>query len=354
MTQSHAVGRYVLHASPLELRDGNRLIDLTSRQLRALSMLVEAQGNIVAKQAFFDRIWEGLTVDDGNLTQTIFLLRRTLGQLPDGQEYIQTVPRKGYRLASKAVQIESRDEPAVLSVGADTAFQSGDHFRMLVNSVEDYAIYMLDCEGRIATWNPGANRILGYRDREIVGQHYAALFIPEEFGLELPRRHLAVATREGRWTGEGWRLKRNGARFWASSVLTAMRNSTGQLVGFGEVLRDLSERKRAEDALLRTEARLRKERDRLRAATESSMDALYICEAVRNQQGEVEDFVFTYLNSKRGKDGCSAKGTHARRQDARVASPEQHPGPVRGLQARAAHGRALLQRRVCPGAQPSQ
>lgn len=290
----------MLQLHPLELREGTRVLDLTGRQLRVLAMLVEAEGQIVSKQAFFDRIWHGLTVEDGNLTQTIFLLRRTLGQFEDGEEYIQTVPRKGYRLASKALQPEANDQLAVLN-GRARLTQDGHPFRMLVNSVEDYAIFMLDCAGRVVTWNPGAEAILGYSQQEVLGQHFSAFFVAEESDVEAPGKRLATAAREGRWAGEGWRLRKNGARFWAHSILIAMRDSAGHLMGFGEVLRDLTESKRAEDALRRMETTLRKERDRLRAAAESSRDALYICEALRSPQGEVEDFVFTYLNSNVSK-----------------------------------------------------
>ncbi len=101
----------------------------------------------------------------------------------------------------------------------------------------------------------------------------------------------------GRHEGEGWRLRKNGERFWASYVLTAIRSPSGGLIGFAKVVRDLSTRKRLEDALLTADAVLRRERDRLHAAAESSMNALYVCEAVRDSQGEIEDFVFTYLNS---------------------------------------------------------
>lgn len=299
MTPSQTLGKYTLHFDPLELREGERLVELTGRQLRVLELLVRAQGKVVPKQVFFDRIWRGLSVEDGNLTQTIFLLRKALGYLADGEEYIRTVPRKGYCVAKKALLPGHADaEPQLPSHAGE---QNEAALALLVNSIQDYAIYTLDCAGRVVTWNRGAAAILGYTEDEVLGRHFSEFSVPEELETEAPRRYLDIASREGRWRGEGWRLRKSGARFWASSVLLALRSSSGQLVGFGEVLKDVSERKHMADAMLRMEAALRKERDRMRAAAESSRDALYICEPVRNQHGDVEDFVFTYLNSNVSK-----------------------------------------------------
>jgi PAS domain S-box-containing protein len=156
---------------------------------------------------------------------------------------------------------------------------------------------MLDCAGRVLTWNRGAEHNKGYSSAEVLGQHYSLFFVPEDIEAGIPDRELASAAVKGRCSGEGWRLRKNGERFWASFLITTVRSQSGKLLGYAKVIRDLTERKRQEDALRRMEAVLRRERDRLRAAAESSMDALLICEAVRGTDGDIEDFVFTYLNS---------------------------------------------------------
>ena len=170
-------------------------------------------------------------------------------------------------------------------------------FEQLINSIDDYAIYMLDCAGQVMTWNAGAERNKGYAREEVVGRHFSLFFVSEDVEAGLPTMLLSVAASAGRCAGEGWRVRKDGHRFWASYVLTPVRNACGRLIGFAKVMRDLSERKGQEDALRTLELRVRRERDRLHAAAEASFDALYICEAVRNRSEEIEDFVFVYLNS---------------------------------------------------------
>ena len=172
-----------------------------------------------------------------------------------------------------------------------------DRFQLLIDSVEDYAIYMLDREGRVVTWNRGAQINKGYSSQEILGKHLRTFFVPEDVSASVPEKELEAAFLTGRSAGEGWRLRKNGERFWASFVISAMRSTEGSFLGFAKVVRDLSDRKRHEDELVAMESALRQERDRLHAAAESSMDALYICETIRAPGGEIEDFTFTYLNS---------------------------------------------------------
>jgi PAS domain S-box-containing protein len=117
-------------------------------------------------------------------------------------------------------------------------------FRLLVASVRDYAIFMLDPQGVVATWNIGAERIKGYRANEIVGRHFSVFYPEEDIRAGKPPAELEAATRDGRFEDEGWRLRKDGTRFWASVVISAVRDATGALVGFSKVTRDLSERKR--------------------------------------------------------------------------------------------------------------
>lgn len=300
MSSTRAIGKFVLHSTPLRLTEGRRTVGLSARQLAVLVMLAKANGEIVGKPEFIDSVWQGSFVDPGNLTQTIFLLRKAMGRLPDGGEYIETVPKVGYRLAAKALVV-AQAEAGVDKDSVSELFGMGfppteEHFRLLIDSIEDYAIYMLDCAGRIMTWNPGIETNKGYTAEEVLGQHFALFFVPEDIEAQVPDRALARALRQGRYSGEGWRIKKNGERFWASFVISAMRTPSGKLLGFSKVVRDLSERKRQEDAMLRMEALLRRERNRLIAAAESSVDAFFICEALRTPEDEIEDFTFSYLN----------------------------------------------------------
>lgn len=122
-------------------------------------------------------------------------------------------------------------------------------FRLLIESVKDYAIYMLDPEGKIATWNAGAQRIKGYRAEEIIGRHFS-IFYPEEIlKIKYPEYELKVARETGRFEDEGWRIRKDGSRFWANVTITAVFNESGELLGFGKVTRDLTDRKLAEDKL---------------------------------------------------------------------------------------------------------
>jgi len=295
-------GPYSLSLAPLQLMEGRRIVELSQRHLEVLALIVKAQGEIVPKEVFFDKIWGNSFVEEGNLTQTVFLIRRALGKLRGGGDYIETLPRRGYRLARRALQLESEatmvSKPcSPISTTAIRQMSDDEHYHLLVNSIEDYAVYMLDCAGHVLTWNRGAETSQGFTRQEVLGQHYSMFFVPEDIDARLPERQLILATKNGRCSGEGWRMRSNGDRFWASFVTTWIRNSSGKLLGFAKVVRDLSERKRQDDILLRTVAIVRLDRDRLLAVSESSMDALYVCEAVRKQDdGEIEDFTFTFLN----------------------------------------------------------
>lgn len=130
-------------------------------------------------------------------------------------------------------------------------FESEQRFRLLVDSVQDYAIFMLHPDGRVATWNAGAARIKGYRADEIIGTHFSVFYPPETRLSGLPALELERAVRDGRFEEENWRMRKDGTRFWASVVLTPMRNLQNEHVGFVKVTRDLTERKRAEEERLR-------------------------------------------------------------------------------------------------------
>ncbi len=130
--------------------------------------------------------------------------------------------------------------------------ESEARYRLLLESVEDYAIYMLDLDGRVASWNTGAQRLKGYRADEIIGQHFSRFYLPEDIALGRPQNALEVAARLGRSELEGWRVRKNGELFWANVLITAVRDEKGALRGFSKVTRDITERKSVQDKLERT------------------------------------------------------------------------------------------------------
>jgi PAS domain S-box-containing protein len=130
-------------------------------------------------------------------------------------------------------------------------------YRLLVDSIRDYAIFMLDVEGRITSWNLGAEKLKGYQTDEILGEHFSIFYPPEEIAKLSPAEELEIAARDGRIELEGWRLRKDGSRFWANVVITALREADGTLRGFAKVTRDLSERRKAEEELRHSEERFR-------------------------------------------------------------------------------------------------
>jgi PAS domain S-box-containing protein len=127
--------------------------------------------------------------------------------------------------------------------------EAGRRYQMLVDAVVDYAIYMLDLEGRVATWNPGAERMKGYTADEIIGQSFATFFTEEDRKAGKPDRALRTAAETGRFEDEGWRERKDGTAFWAVAVLDAVRDETGRVIGFAKVTRDITERRAAQEAL---------------------------------------------------------------------------------------------------------
>ena len=122
--------------------------------------------------------------------------------------------------------------------------------RSLLDGVRDYAIYLLDVEGHVTTWNPGAERAKQYTSEEIIGKHFSRFFTQEDVERGRPEELLKLAAQRGRIEDEGWRVRKDGSRFWANIVLTAIRDETGELTGFAKVTRDFTDRKRAEEAVM--------------------------------------------------------------------------------------------------------
>jgi PAS domain S-box-containing protein len=141
--------------------------------------------------------------------------------------------------------------------------QSEERFRLLVESMEDYAIYMLDPEGHVTSWNTGAERIHGYRQQEIIGESFHRFYTPEDQEQALPARLLSHAVTDGRSEHEGWRVRKDGASFWANTIVSALLDERHSLVGFSVVMRDLTDRREAEEALRESERKLRRQAEEL-------------------------------------------------------------------------------------------
>lgn len=167
------------------------------------------------------------------------------------------------------------------------ARQGEEKFRLLVENVKDYAIFMLDPEGIITTWNQGAQRIKQYEAAEIIGQHFSRFYTAEDIARHHPEAELKLATLQGKYEEEGWRLKKDGTRFWANVVITALRDPKGSLIGFAKVTRDLTERKRSEDELRLERERFERQAKTFDTALSSSPDFYYVLDT---------DHRFTYVN----------------------------------------------------------
>ncbi len=126
-------------------------------------------------------------------------------------------------------------------------------YRLLVEAITDYAIYMLDPAGNITSWNPGAERLKGYSESEIVGKHVSAFYTAEDRGAGLPEEGLRIAAQEGRFEREGWRLRKDGSRFWANVIIDPIRNAENELIGFAKITRDISEKRAAQEAMFQAQ-----------------------------------------------------------------------------------------------------
>jgi len=155
----------------------------------------------------------------------------------------------GYLMSSRDLTAQGFKDSAL--------WNSEERFRLLVEGVQDYAIFMLDEKGRVMTWNIGAERIKGYRASEIIGKHFSTFYLPEAVQKGWPDQELKIARERGRLEDEGWRVRKDGSKFWASVIITPMKDPDGAVTGYSKVTRDLTERKRSEQMALQRAAQLR-------------------------------------------------------------------------------------------------
>lgn len=141
--------------------------------------------------------------------------------------------------------------------------QNAELYRLLVDSIEDYAIFMLDATGHVASWNRGAQNLKGYKQKDIIGQHFSIFYTPEDIAIDKPAFELERASQIGRIEDEYWRVRQDGTQFWANVVITALHGENDELIGFAKVTRDLTERKRNEDILQSANEKLRRQQQEL-------------------------------------------------------------------------------------------
>jgi PAS domain S-box-containing protein len=176
--------------------------------------------------------------------------------------------------------------------GEDALRDSEERFRLLVSGVRDYAIFLLETDGTIASWNEGAERLKGYRAEEAIGRHFSMFYSEEERREGVPDRGLRQALDEGRWIAEGWRIRKDGTRFWANVVITSLTGSDGRHRGFAKVTRDLTDRKRSEDALRGVLEREREAAARLRDLDRMRSELVtIIAHDLRGPVGVIESLV---------------------------------------------------------------
>jgi PAS domain S-box-containing protein len=202
---------------------------------------------------------------------------------------------------------------------------SEQRFRLMVEGVKDYAIFMLDPLGIVVSWNAGAERIKGYREEEILGKHWSRFYLPEDIAQGKPEEALTLAAGTGTVEQEGWRLRKDGSRFWADIVITAIRNEEGKLMGFSKLTRDLSDRKQAE-------GELREAKKRVEMVLDSITDRFF---------GLDNEWRFTYFN-KHAEEQLNALGKNPATLIGKVLWEEFPNPPVEEAFRRAMRERAVI------------
>jgi PAS domain S-box-containing protein len=189
-------------------------------------------------------------------------LRREIAERKRAQEALNNAKMElEVRVQERTAELSEANAELVVEIAQrklteEELRRTEERFRLLVETVQDYAIYMLDPAGIVTSWNVGAEHIKGYRTEEIIGQHFSRFFSAEDVERGEPEMELEVAVEQSRFSSEVWRVRKDGSRFWASVVITALHDQQGKLVGFSKITRDLTERKQTEQALQNATAEL--------------------------------------------------------------------------------------------------
>lgn len=218
--------------------------------LRSVYRVIARDGHVVWFQC------EAKLVRDGQgrpwfihgLGVDITELRETQGRLEAAHKELRS---RAHDLESANLRLKR--QIAEREIAEKNAKESEERFRLLVDGVKDYGIFMLDVDGYVVSWNSGAERLHGYAADEIIGEHFSKFFSEEDIRTGIPAGELSIARRDLRFEDEGWRLRKNGSRFWASVLITALADNTGQLQGFAKLTRDMSEQKLIRDRLQESE-----------------------------------------------------------------------------------------------------
>ncbi len=251
--------------APIRVLFGNILILLVISAVAVFWLAIFLAGNLsrpVLEMAEVSKKIQGGDISARNSIQStdeLGYLADSFNNMADSiSSQIVTIKKAGDDLRKERDTLEGRVQERTLALqqeleerkrAEEALRESEERFRLLVEGVTDYAIFMLDSEGHILSWNTEAERIKGYQQNEIIGQHFSCFYPAEDIEDGKPQRGLRIATTEGRFEEEGWRLRKDGSQFWASVLITALRDEAGQLRGFSKVTRDISERKQAEEAL---------------------------------------------------------------------------------------------------------
>jgi PAS domain S-box-containing protein len=247
-TQEHA--RRLKPEGPSRRKTDRRRAPSTSDLAAELDEVRERERTLTEK---FEAVQEELTSSNEELQATNEEYQLTNEELETAKEELQA---SNEELISANAELETRN--IELSAANESLRRGENRFRLMVECVKEYAIYMLDPEGRVASWNEGARRLKGYEAKEILGARFETFFPADAVAAGAPQAELEQARQEGRFEGEGWRRRKDGSVFWASVVLTRIDDPHGQLLGFTKVTRDLTDRKKAEEELRRSNEQLEK------------------------------------------------------------------------------------------------
>lgn len=202
--------------------------------------------------------------------------------------------------------------------------ESEERFRTMVEGVKDYAIFLLDPTGRVTTWNEGAERINGYRAKEIIGQHFSKFYPPEDVAAHKTERELEIASRTGKYEEEGWRVRKDGSRFWSSVLITAIRNRAGELIGFAKVTRDLTERRAAEQRAIDDARRVAEETGARRAAEAREAELRELTNRLKNQTRELESRTREAEEARARADDARKRADEANRAKSQFLAAMSH------------------------------